>query len=211
MNIYADLLQGSEQWDNERRIRPTASRFKEIVTPKTGELSASAKAYAVELVTQTKFRANPDPADKWTGNAHTDNGHAREDDAAKEFERLTGHRTKKVGFVTDDSGFFGCSPDRLLIDYPAGGELKCPMSKTHAGWLLAGGLPPEHAPQVHGSMFVTGFREWFFLSHFPGLPPHLVHVKWSSYTDKLARAMEDFAILYNETRDKLLPKLRMPA
>lgn len=202
--------QGGEIWDNLRRIRPTASRFSEIITPKEGKMSKSAANYAAELVMQSMFDADPDAGSKWAGNSNTENGHEREDASRCLLSSITGRSFQKIGFITTDDGFIGCSPDAvelagdLIIE---GGELKNPMGKTHAQWVLDGVLPDDHKVQVHCSMYVTGLRRWHFLSSFPSLQPLHLIVEWDDYTDKLAKAADDFRILYHKTKEKLISKL----
>ena len=212
MITYPDIIQGSEAWEALRRIRPTASRFDEIITAKTGAMSTSAKAYAGELVLQSQFKFDPDPPQKFTGNANTDNGHEREEHARAAFAKKIGLPVVQMGFCTTDDHFVGCSPDGLLKnicgEYIAGLEIKCPITSTHAEYVLDGVLPAKYVQQVHGSMYVTGLRKWHFVSYFPTLPIFHIIVEWDAYTDKLAKAMDDFRILYNEVRAELLPKLK---
>lgn len=207
---YTNILQNSEEWEQMRRIRPTASRFSEIITATKGDLSDSAKPYAIEIVTQQLFSTNPDQG--WAGNVNTDNGHDREPAAREAFTLATGLPVELIGFCTTDDGFAGCSPDFMIRgpggEYISGGELKCPLAKTHSKYLLEGVLPKAYVQQVHGSMYVTGLHEWRFVSYFPSLPLFEMTVHWDAYTDKLARAMDDFRILYAQVRRELAEKLK---
>ena len=51
--IHLDVLQGSIEWQDARLGIPTASRFKDILTPKTLKPSAQSKGYLHELVAET--------------------------------------------------------------------------------------------------------------------------------------------------------------
>ena len=83
-------------------------------------------------------------------------------------------------------------------------ELKCPQLKTQAGYVLAGEeLPSEYRPQVHGHLIVTGRPFVDFLSYSPPLPPLLIRVERSEYTDKLAAELERFHEKYEAARKKL--------
>ena len=44
-------------------------------------------------------------------------------------------------------------------------------------YLLDQKLPTTYIPQVQGSMWITGFDSWDFLSYHPDLEPLLIHVK----------------------------------
>jgi len=210
-----ETIQGSEEWENLRRIRPTASRFDEIATSVKGDLSKSAPIYAVEISTQQRFQFAPDPP-KWIGNANTDNGQEREAQAREAFSSKTGLQVEQVGFCIEDCGFYGCSPDGLIKgadgEWIAGIEIKCPTSTIHMQRLIGESeLPSNYVQQVHGSMIVTGLRTWYFVSYFPGLPLFMLKVEWNEYTDKLKRTLDDFRILYAETRKKVDERLRIGA
>lgn len=214
-----DFPQQSEEWENARRIRPTASRFSEIFTAKKADLSASSEKLALEIITQQRFRANPDPV-KWTGNANTDNGNEREAEAREAFAKATyplaferDDETKQtiihqVGLCVEDHGFYACSPDGLIKDaagnWIAGVEIKCPLSHTHMGYLLEKKLPDAYIQQVHGSMYVTGLRKWWFVSYFPSLPMLIIPIEWDdAYGAKMIAAFDEFRILYAKKRQEV--------
>ncbi len=213
MKVFDKLDQKSEEWDNLRRIRPTASRLSEIFTAKKADLSSSAEKYAAEIVTQQMFDVNPDPP-SFFGNANTENGNEREPAARGAFTALTGLPLQQVGFCVEDAGFYGCSPDALIPapdgGFSAGFECKCPLAKTHVSYLVAGVLPDAYVQQVYGSMYITGLREWHFFSHFPTLPDFHLLVKWDdAYGAKMSKALDDFRILYAKTRVSILEKLQL--
>ncbi len=207
---YPNIIQRTEAWEEIKRCRLTASNVSKVITPVRGDMSKSAKNYATHLVNQSKFDANPDPV-KWTGNAHTDNGNERESEARQRFAELTGLAVEELGFMTTDDHFMGCSPDMMIRGangkYVAGGEIKCPMSLTHLGYLMEGVLPDEYRPQVHFSLYVSGLPEWHFVSFFPTYPLFHIVVKPDAYTAKLANAMDDFRILYTQTAIEIDKKI----
>jgi hypothetical protein len=214
MRIHHDIIQGSEQWNVLRR-RLTASRMSEVLTP-TGKLSKQAESLAVEIALH-EINGYVD-ALAFMGNKYTDWGQATEAEARQVAEILLAEQLgsdiliKEVGFVEDDTGLIGCSPDGLIYEDSliSGLELKCPKSQTHASWILdGGGLPGEHKPQVHACMVVTGLPCWYFMSYYPGLKPMLVRVERDDYTAKVEAAAAEFAILLEKTkaivREKLTP------
>jgi hypothetical protein len=206
MKIWPEMEQRSEAWFRARAGRPTASQFERLITP-TGKDSEQWDDFALELCAQC---IRPDEVE-WEGNRHTDRGTELEPEARALFSDLIGLEVSEVGFVTRDDEVVGCSPDGLVSnadgDYVAGLELKCPLSKHHARYLIDGELPAKYRPQVHGSMAVTGLRFWYFMSYCPGLAPFITRVEWDAYTDKVADVLDRFVVYYAERRKQVLPRL----
>ena len=219
MIVKENVIQGSEEWFALRKGRPTASRFKKILTA-TGALSKQSIGYMDELIAEC-FYDRDVPGD-WSGNANTDRGSELEPEAREAFVNQTGFSLVEVGFVTRDDGIVGCSPDSLITnpdgDYIAGLEIKCPAPKTHVAYVREHSesveqgyywFPPEHKVQVHGGMAVTGLNEWHFFSYCPGMAPLHIVVARSTYTDKLSESLDQFVVDYSELRKTLLPKLQL--
>lgn len=207
MTIYKDLAQGSDEWLAIRKGRPTASRFNEIVTA-TGLPSKSVSAYIRELIAECFC---PD-FQSWAGNIYTDRGQQLEPEAREAFVKQTGCNLEQVGFVIADDSVCGCSPDSLVIEDGkpvAGLEMKNPAPKTHVGYVLDGVLPPLYAPQVHGSMAITGLNEWHFWSYFPGMKPFHVIAKRDAFTAKVEAAIKEFVPKYKAAMTDAIPKLKL--
>lgn len=208
MKIYRDIVQGTEEWAAIRKGRPTASRFSEIITP-TGLPSKSAYGYIRELIAECFC---PD-WQAWTGSIYTDRGTQLEPEAREAFAKHTGLTLEQVGFVIGSDGVCGCSPDSIITEngVPVSGlEIKCPIPKTHVGYVLDGELPSEYTAQVHGSMAVTGLNEWHFWSYFPGLKPFHMIAKRNEYTAKMEVAIAEFVQKYKAATAQAVPKLKMP-
>ena len=107
------------------------------------------------------------------------------------FTLETGLSVDQVGFITNDAGSAGCSPDGLIAE-TAGLEIKCPKASTHFKYLRAGDLPAFYKPQVHFSMAITGFTQWWFMSYFPGLDPLILTVERDDYTAAIESALATF-------------------
>jgi hypothetical protein len=208
MNIWPRLDQRSEEWARVRAGRPTASNFSRIFTP-GGKDSTQWDGYCLDLCADS---IRPDEI-KWEGNRHTDRGNELEPEAREAVAAALGLVAVEVGFITLDDGVVGCSPDALLADpaapgrYLAGLEIKCPLPAKHAAAIMAGGMPKEHRPQVHGGMAVTGLDRWYFASYCPGMALHVVEVRRDDYTDKLADALDRFVIHYAARRAEWMPRL----
>ena len=148
--VYENIYQRSEAWFKLRAGRLTASNFKRLLTPtgkKPQPRTHQERGPWGELIIDLCCSfLRPDEI-KWEGNRHTDQGEELEPEARDEFRTITGMTVKEVGFVLCQDGPVGCSPDGLIVDqsgdYMAGLEIKCPLSKTHALYLLNGELHRE--------------------------------------------------------------------
>lgn len=197
--LHLDYLeQGTLEWLEARAGVPTASDFSDVITA-SGKPSASADAYAARLIDDIARpmaeRDEEEQAAQFKGNRHTERGHAREPKARDWFRFVTGYDVRIAGFVLNDAQTLGCSPDSLIFadGSPIEGlEIKAPEGKKHVLWMMGGKLPDEHKQQVHGSMVVTGFRAWHFLSECPGYKPFRVRVEWNEYTDTCAKLLGEF-------------------
>lgn len=200
-----DCVQYSPEWWEVRCGIPTASAFDRIITAVTGKPSSAARAYMCELAADIacltpNFFTERDNRPK---SYAMENGTNTEPEARRFYEMEREAEVRQVGFILSDCGRYGCSPDGLVGE-DGGLELKCPLLKTQAEYLLDGPvLPVAYKPQVHGSLIVTGRKWWDFLSYSPGLPPLLVRVEPDKYTDTLRKILEDFCAEY----DRVLAKL----
>lgn len=193
--------QRSEEWEQIRIGRPTASQFGRIFTAKKAELSKSAVGYARQLIADSYVPGWVD----FAGNKFTDRGTEMEPEALEAFVAETGIGVEQIGFLTNFRDVVGCSPDGVIRgeggSIVSGVELKCPSPAVHISYLADGGIPDDYIQQVHGSMIVANCKEWHFWSYFPGLPPlHVVAVR-DSYTEKAREALTQFVVLYQEERE----------
>ncbi len=186
----------STLWWEARRGIPTASAFDRIIQPKKGLISASADGYVAELIAEAYVLPPPDQRPQ---SRAMQNGVECEPEARSFYALDTGADVQKVGFILDDNGAFGCSPDSLVGEDGVL-EIKCPMPKTHVEYWLAGGLPSDYLPQCHGELIVTG-RKWLdFMSYCPGMPPFVVRIEPNEFTDKLRAVMLEFYRRYTEAK-----------
>jgi putative phage-type endonuclease len=184
--IILDIEQYSEEWFAERSNKPTASNFDKIVTSK-GEPSKQSTNYLYQLagegITGIKTETYQSPI--------MQRGLEMEAEAKNLFRFAIGE-VKEVGLIyPDEEKKYSCSPDGFLED--AGLEIKCPLIHTHVSYLLSQKLPTEYVQQVQGSMLVTGFKKWFFMSYYPALPPLIIEVKRDEkFIDKLRIELDSF-------------------
>ena len=72
------------------------------------------------------------------------------------------------------------------------------------GYLLRGVLPTDYIPQVQGSMYVTGFKSWSFISYNPDMDPLVVQVaRDEAYIKLLDSAVTKFLAEMLDRRKKL--------
>jgi len=213
MKIH-DAIQGSPEWLAIRKGKPSASRFKDIVTAVKCELSKSHDAYIDTLIAQTfvpDWDEVPFPS-YWMKRGTEMEPQARLAFQAHYEAQVGKVDVQTVGFVLHDNNVLGCSPDALIAmdgKHVAGLEIKCPAPNTHVAWVRAGGLPEEHKQQVHGSMIVTGLRSWHFWSYFPGMQPHHVIVHRDDYTDRMEKALLEFCAKYQAAYAAAVPLLQL--
>jgi len=200
--------QGTPEWLAARLGVPTASEFGDIITPKTGKLSASADGYIDRLIDEL---VRPNAERGFSGNRHTERGHLYEPDARElyAFENEDA-RIRTVGFVLRDDGRAGCSPDALVND-DGGLEIKSPDGPTHIGYLRAGTLPDKYKPQVHGSLVITGRAWWDFMSYCPGYKPLIVRVVPDDYTKQVADCLAQFLERFEAAKAQFIQPVRNAA
>ena len=105
-----------------------------------------------------------------------DRGHELEPDAVDFYAFQTDQDPQAVGFITNDAGTVGASPDRLV---GADGllEVKAPKESTHIGYLLENGPDRKYFPQLQGQLFISE-KQWVDIcSYHPLMAPAIVRVE----------------------------------
>jgi hypothetical protein len=169
--IIHNVIQGTTEWLAVRAGIPTASAFDRIVTPK-GKASAQAEKYMFMLLAE-RIMQHPvlQIQTNWMGR-----GKELEGEAVLYYEGVRELDTSVIGFVTNDDGTIGASPDRFVGDDGLL-ELKVPAEHTHVGYLLTRAVDAEYYPQVQGQLWITG-RKWLdIMSYHPEMPPAIVRVE----------------------------------
>lgn len=130
MRIH-DVKQNTPEWDMLRAGIPTSSCFDKIVTA-TGKLSKSSRAYKAHLLAERVLRCPiSGPKSFWM-----DRGTEFEAQAVAFYEFHAGVDTERVGFITNDAGTIGASPDRWSGKNRMV-EIKVPAAFTHMGYIIA--------------------------------------------------------------------------
>jgi YqaJ-like viral recombinase domain len=169
MPVFYKVEPRSAAWAYLRLGRPTSSDFSRILTA-GGKPSTQAEAYGHRLI-----------AERWMGHPLNLNepsyqgawmvrGQELEDEAIQAYEFETDCLTSLGGFLTDDAGRYGCSPDRLCGDDGIL-EMKCPSAPVQVSYLDdSSSFAKEFFVQNQGQLLVSG-RKWVDLvSYHPELP-----------------------------------------
>lgn len=169
--IVHDVEQGTEEWHQIRIARPTASRFKDILTNprnKSDSMSQTAKSYLAECFAEWDLGGPVDGASSpWM-----ERGNRQETEALDHYRAFLapgGAEVKRVGFVTlgDDLLSPGCSPDALVGD-DGGAEFKILAAKNHPKAMFdPGQFLKEHFAQVQGGLWITGRKWWDLVAYHP--------------------------------------------
>lgn len=162
--------QRSEEWLKMRLGRPTASQFNRIFTA-GGKPSAQAPLYMSELIGERIFQR---PLGKdIRGIPAVAHGIETEPEAAKMLADILGVEIAPGGFMSDDAGRYGCSPDGIIItgNRREAAEIKCPEIPRHICNLLFG-PGDDYRAQVQGQLLISGFDAIHFFSYRHDAPPY---------------------------------------
>ena len=183
-----DLEQGSEEWFKARLGIPTASRFKDIVTPAKGDKSKSYKTYMYELIAEKLIGDKED----FFKSEWMERGSEIEPLARASYEFMHDVKVDEVGIILNDDETIGVSPDGLIGDV-GGLEIKCPKPSTMVKYMIANELPLEYKPQVMGALWMSGREWWDFLAFHPSMDFFEIRVyRDEEYIKKLDIHLNDF-------------------
>ena len=197
--IILDVEQGSDEWHSLRLGIPTASRFKDIVTPTKGDKSKSYKTYMYELLAERLTQSKED----FFKSEWMERGNEIEPFARASYEFMHDVEVKQVGMILNDERTVGISPDGLVGD-KGGLEIKCPKPSTLVKYMLDGSLPLEYKPQVMGSLMISEREWWDFLGYHPDMQMFQIRVyRDEEYIKKMEQHIGDFVDELLENYEKL--------
>lgn len=182
MKVY-DCVQGTTEWMELRAGIPTSSEFDKIITPKTGKPSSQAENYMFGLIAE-RLMGHPriEYMSQWMAR-----GSEMEAEAVNFYEFQRDAETARIGFLTNDAGTVGASPDRF-VDEDGLLEIKVPKESTHVGYLLKHHVDAEYFPQVQGQLWISERRWVDILSYHPEMPPALIRVERNDAFIKMLEA-----------------------
>jgi hypothetical protein len=158
-----------------------------------GADSAKRKALKVELLAE---RLTGDTVPHFV-NSFMQWGLEQEPAAKAAYELASGQMILPCGFYDHPQiSDFGATPDGLI---PGGViEFKCPQTTTHLTWLLAGGVPEQHRPQILAQLACTGRTRAVFVSFDPRIKDErrqLFIVEWTPEKSEI-EAIEHAALAF---------------
>lgn len=192
-------LQG-EQWLLDKYGYAGASMFHAILAKGQGKTRAS---YLRRILAE---RLTGKPTETYQSDDMA-RGIAQEPLARLAYEARSDNLVEFSGFIKHATLRCGCSPDGL-VEQDGGTEFKCVIPTVQVETILRGGYPPEHKPQVQGSLWITGRKWWDFCSYSQDMPAHL-----RVYIFRVERDEDYIANLEKEVRaflsevDELLGRL----
>jgi hypothetical protein len=189
---YPDVIQGSDEWHDQRRGIVTASVVGQLVTPKTLKIAANDKSRGIvaQLVAE-RITGYTDPT--YVGDDML-RGIDDELRAREKYAEVYQRPVREVGFLLrkEDTWQLGYSPDGLIGDDGLI-EVKSRRAKLHLSTILAGEVPAEYMAQCQAGLLVSG-REWLdFISYSGGMPMWHKRVRPDpAWQDAIVAAVEQF-------------------
>lgn len=195
MKIF-NFDQYSTEWAQTRAGVITGSSLGLVMTIlKNGSPSATLKKY-LDGVAIERWSGAPLPPNSGVQSFAMKRGHDEEESARAEYSVRAGIEIKEVGFILDDSGRLGVSPDGVIYaDELRGVEIKSFYDTDKVFDILSGTVPESVMPQIQGSMLVTGWKSWDFVGWLPFLESKgrdltVIRVQRDgAYISKLQRAL----------------------
>lgn len=164
--IWHNIQQNSEEWEQLRLGKVTASNFGTIMANDGGALGEPAKRYALQLALEI---INNQKAEYSFTNQHMERGHEQEPIARMLYENEYFIDVTNGGFF--DCGDYGDSPDGLVNDDGVI-DIKSVIASTHFATLKRNSFDPSYKWQLIGHLDCTG-RDWVdFISYCSDFPEH---------------------------------------
>lgn len=203
--IHREFEQRSEKWNNMRAGIITASGACKIIGMK-GEASNSKtyRHYCRKQAFQRVFGyVNEEIYAK-----DLERGRKLEDEALAHLQIATLQTVETVGFVMDDSGYFGFSPDGLTKKGETFIELKCPRLENHLTYAFNSDFPNEYWIQMQFGMLVMDVEHCYFGSYCDSVKSsgkflYRIFERDKEYTEKLRVVIEKTNDDINELVEQL--------
>lgn len=188
-----NIVQGSDEWHQQRLGKVTASRIADLLAKTKSGWGASRTNYEAQIIAE-RLTGQREETFK---SAAMERGNEVEAEAREAYEFFNNVTVVETSFVDHPIvEMSGASPDGFV-----GGEglveIKCPNTATHLATLLGGSIKGVYLKQMQWQMACTG-REWCdFVSYDPRMPEHLqMHVKRVERDIQLISEIEKEVIVF---------------
>lgn len=171
LTFYREFQQNTPLWHMARMGMATASSFKTVMARGRGaQESKTRERYMLNLADEL-VRVQPCLGYR---NQYMEDGIEMQADAMVAYLAYAPVTDVQhdVAFIRNHSLLAGCSPDALVGKH-GGVEIKTLIGPLMAKLLLNPDVPPEHLPQIQGSMLITERQWWDLFIYCPGYPPFL--------------------------------------
>jgi len=195
--------QNTPEWKDSRVGSFTSSQIYKLLTSsrKKGEVFGDqAKSY---IYTRAAERLSGLDSDTFEGSYATDWGNEHEDEAAKEFERITGLKTSNAPYLMKGE-YYGGSPDRY-VDNGWLLEIKCPYNIGYFIKASTGFVDPKYTAQNQSNLNITGRKGVYHCTYDPRMPEgHRMIITEQPRDEEMIEKINERVQLANEMVDELL-------
>jgi len=177
---------------------PTASRFKDILSP-SGKESAGSNQYMEDILRWTFHGADKENFSSFW----TERGRELEGDALSAYILETGIATEKPKFIFNKKYSCGCYPDGTSAEGCV--EIKCLKDVNHRD-ILKNGVPLKFKPQIQGTILITQKLWLDFVAYCPGENLYVERI-FPDFT-WLGKFIESMAVFNQKLNEKYTNKFQ---
>jgi len=183
LEIFKELVQGSEQWLQLRAGIVTASEFSQVLAKGAG------KTRRTLLLKKAGERITGDPMNTYS-NEHMERGTEQESGARELYIAHSGNEVTECGFIKN--GNAGYSPDGL-IGNDGLVEIKSRLAHIQADSLLKDAVPRENIAQIQGGLWISQRKYLDYVSYCPGMPLFIKRIEPDLiYQENLQQELQTF-------------------
>ena len=194
--IIHEMPQRSEEWFEVKRGKFSGSNFSKLFM---GKSTSGYKSLINKIAFERLY--NLDSGSSYVSPS-MQRGIDLEDEARKQYERLTFNRVREVGFIGKDE-WTGVSPDGVLST-SKGLEIKCLEYNSLMEFLSSGYVPSDYIWQIQGSLWVTGYESWDYFVYYPKIKTKpITFYPDKNYFDQLETELEIAKQKVNEIIEKV--------
>ena len=203
--IEVKCKQGTMKWKIARGGKPTGSEFSRIIAPSTSKMRTGdmPKTYMAELVIE-RLRGFPEP--EGYGSAAIERGNELEPFARDWYRSATGIQVDEVGFIMEDGGRWGCSPDGMSPAVRGTQEIKCYEDKHHVLAWVDDKAPADVNMQAQACMWIcdADWCDFILYTDKDGLPSKILRIEPDRILQEVfAEALPKFCDRLDEITEKI--------